>query len=116
MDASSLVEQGRAVLAREMRMRNPKKKGIDLSAVRSFVFNEVLALRNPQGLWGQTLPGGVMDPAGRPTGPLCGWPRADQLVLTSSLKAGGNATAVLNEILRTTEPDRHTENAVAAGA
>jgi len=154
------VEQGRAMLAREIRVRNPKKKGIYLSAVRSFVFNEVLALRIQQGLWGQTLPGDVMDEAGRPTGPLWGrgrvsatdqaqalengvaerhatlcdgmehagldqerralaasprdmsweWPQADQLVLTFALPAGNYATSVLNEILRTTEPDRHAEN------
>jgi len=66
------VEQGRAMLAREIRVRNPKKKGIYLSAVRSFVFNEVLALRMQQGLWGKTLPGDVLDEAGRPTGPLWG--------------------------------------------
>lgn len=159
------VEQGRAMLAREIRVRNPKKKGIYLSAVRSFVFNEVLALRIQQGLWGKTLPGDVMDEAGRPTGPLwgrgrvittdqaqalengvaerhatlCGgmeyagldqerralvaspvdmsweWPQANQLVITFSLSAGTYATSVLNEILRTTEPDRHTENESAAG-
>jgi len=158
------VEQGRAMLAREIRVRNPKKKGIYLSAVRSFVFNEVLALRIRQGLWGQTLPGDVMDEAGRPTGPLWGrgrvittdqaqalemgvaerhatlcdgmehagldqerralvaspvamsweWPQANQLVLTFSLPAGNYATSVLNEILRTTEPERHTENESAA--
>jgi tRNA pseudouridine13 synthase len=158
------VEQGRAMLAREIRVRNPKKKGIYLSAVRSFVFNDVLALRIQQGLWGKTLPGDVMDEAGRPTGPLWGrgrvtttdqaqalengvaerhatlcdgmehagldqerralvtsptemsweWPQANQLVLTFSLPAGNYATSVLNEILRTTEPDRHTENESAA--
>ncbi|MBK7613711.1 MAG: tRNA pseudouridine(13) synthase TruD [Burkholderiales bacterium] len=158
------VEQGRAMLAREIRVRNPKKKGIYLSAVRSFVFNEVLALRIQQGLWGKTLPGDVMDEAGRPTGPLWGrgrvittgeaqalengvaerhaslcngmeyagldqarralvaspadmaweWPQADQLVLTFSLPAGNYATSLLNEILRTTEPDRHTEDEPAA--
>lgn len=158
------VELGRAMLAREIRVRNPKKKGIYLSAVRSFVFNEVLALRIQQGLWGQTLPGDVMDEAGRPTGPLWGrgrvstsdaaqalemgvaerhatlcdgmehagldqerralvaspagmswaWPQADQLELTFSLPAGNYATSVLNEILRTTEPDRHTESEPAA--
>ncbi|MFG6428945.1 tRNA pseudouridine(13) synthase TruD [Roseateles sp. LYH14W] len=158
------VEQGRAMLAREIRVRNPKKKGIYLSAVRSFVFNEVLALRIQQGLWGQALPGDVMDDAGRPTGPLWGrgrvittdqaqalengvaarhavlcdgmehagldqerralvawpadlswaWPQADQLLLTFSLPAGNYATSVLNEILRTTEPERHTENEPAA--
>jgi len=154
------VEQGRAMLAREIRVRNPKKKGIYLSAVRSFVFNEVLALRIRQGLWGKTLPGDVMDETGRPTGPLWGrgrvittdeaqalengvaerhatlcdgmehagldqqrrglvaspadmaweWPQADQLVLAFSLRAGNYATSVLNEILRTTEPDRYAEN------
>lgn len=151
------VEQGRAMLAREIRVRNPKKKGLYLSAVRSFVFNEVLALRIQRGLWGKTLTGDVMDEAGRPTGPLWGrgrvpttgqaqalemevaerhaalcdgmehagldqerralvahpqgmtweWPQADQLVLTFSLPAGNYATSVLNEIVRTTEPDRH---------
>jgi tRNA pseudouridine13 synthase len=50
------VEQGRAMLAREIRVRNPKKKGLYLSAVRSFVFNEVLALRIQQGLWGRPCP------------------------------------------------------------
>ncbi len=152
------------MLAREIRVRNPKKKGIYLSAVRSFVFNEVLALRIRQGLWGQALPGDVMDEAGRPTGPLWGrgrvsttdqaqalengvaerhatlcngmehagldqerralvaspaelsweWPQDHQLVLTFSLPAGNYATAVLNEILHTTEPDRHTEHEPAA--
>ncbi|WP_425259556.1 tRNA pseudouridine(13) synthase TruD [Rubrivivax sp. RP6-9] len=158
------VALGRAMLARELRVRNPKMQGIYLSAVRSFVFNEVLALRIGQGLWGQTLPGDVMDEAGRPTGPLWGrgrvtttdraqalenavagrhaalcdgmehagldqerralvacpddmawtWPHADRLVLTFSLRAGAYATSVLNEILRTTEPDRHAENASVA--
>ena len=62
----------RHVNARELRVRHPKKKGLYLSAVRSFVFNEVLALRISQGLWGHTLPGDVLDDAGRPTGPLWG--------------------------------------------
>jgi tRNA pseudouridine13 synthase len=158
------VEQGRAMLAREIRVRNPKKKGLYLSAVRSFVFNEVLALRIRQGLWGKVLPGDVMDEAGRPTGPLWGrgrvsttdeaqalengvgerhatlcdgmehagleqerralvaspsglsweWPQADQLVLAFSLPAGNYATAVLNEVLHTMEPDRGAENAPSA--
>jgi len=158
------VEQGRAMLAREIRVRNPKKKGIYLSAVRSFVFNEVLALRVQQGLWGQTLPGDVVDESGRPTGPLWGrgrvsttdqaqalengvaerhatlcngmeyagldqarralvahpvdmsweWPQANELVLSFSLPAGNYATSVLNEILHTSEPERHTESEPAA--
>ncbi|MFM1988043.1 MAG: hypothetical protein RJA99_1000 [Pseudomonadota bacterium] len=158
------VEQGRAMLAREVRVRNPKLKGLYLSAVRAFVFNEVLAQRIRQGLWGKTLPGDVLDEAGRPTGPLwgrgrvsttdqaqalendvagrhatvCGgmeyagldqerralvaspaqlsweWPQADRLVLAFSLPAGCFATSVLNEILGTTEPDRHREDESAA--
>ena len=158
------VMQGLAMLAREIRVRNPKKKGIYLSAVRSFVFNEVLALRIQRGLWGKTLPGDVIDEVGRPTGPLWGrgrvnatdqaqalenevaqrhatlcdgmehagldqerralvaspgevaweWPQTNQLVVTFSLAAGSYATSVLNEILRTTEPDRHTVNKYAA--
>jgi tRNA pseudouridine13 synthase len=158
------VTQGLAMLARQIRVRSPKKKGIYLSAVRSFVFNEVLALRIQNGLWGKTLPGDVMDEAGRPTGPLWGrgrvstsdqaqalengvaerhatlcegmeyagldqerralvaspaemsweWLQADQMVLTFSLSAGTYATSVLNEILRTTEPDRYLENESAA--
>lgn len=158
------VEQGRAMLAREIRVRQPKQKGLYLSAVRSFVFNEVLALRIQQGLWGHTVPGDVLDDAGRPTGPLWGrgrvptteqaqalentvaerhatlchglehagldqerralvacpqdlaweWPQADQLVLSFALPAGVYATAVLNEIVRTTEPERHAEPEPAA--
>ena len=154
------VEQGRMMLAREIRVRHPKKKGLYLSAVRSFVFNEVLATRIEQGLWGKTLPGDAMNEAGQPTGPLWGrgrvtttdqaqalenevagrhavlcdgmehagldqerralvaspmdlaweWPQADQLVLAFSLPAGNYATSVLNEILLTTEPDRHAED------
>jgi len=66
------VEQGRMMLAREIRVRNQKKKGIYLSAVRSFVFNEVLAARIQQGLWGKTLEGDVLDNQGIPTGALWG--------------------------------------------
>jgi tRNA pseudouridine13 synthase len=84
------VEQGRAMLAREIRVRNPKKKGLYLSAVRSFVFNEVLALRIQRGLWGKSLLGDVMDEAGRPTGPL--WGRG-RVTATDQAQALENAVA-----------------------
>ncbi|MCK9686411.1 tRNA pseudouridine(13) synthase TruD [Scleromatobacter humisilvae] len=84
------VEQGRAMLAREIRVRNPKKKGIYLSAARSFVFNELLALRILQGLWGKTLPGDVLDEAGRPTGPL--WGRG-RVITTDQAQALENGVA-----------------------
>jgi tRNA pseudouridine13 synthase len=76
------------MLAREIRVRNPKKKGIYLSAVRSFVFNEVLALRMQQGLWGQTLLGDVMDEAGLPTGPLWGRGRVSTTDQAQALEMG----------------------------
>ena len=82
------VEQGRAMLAREIRVRNPKKKGLYLSAVRSFVFNEVLALRIEQGLWGKTLSGDVMDEAGVPTGPLWGRGRVSTTDQAQALENG----------------------------
>lgn len=90
------VEQGRLMLAREIRVRNPKKKGIYLSAVRSFLFNEVLALRIEQGLWGQTLPGDVMDEAGRPTGPM--WGRG-RVVTTEQAQALENGVAERHALL-----------------
>lgn len=82
------VEQGRAMLAREIRVRNPKKKGIYLSAVRSLVFNEVLAQRIRLGLWGQVLPGDVMDEAGRPTGPMWGRGRVASTDQAQALELG----------------------------
>jgi tRNA pseudouridine13 synthase len=90
------VEQGRAMLAREIRVRHPKKKGIYLSAVRSFVFNEVLALRIRQGLWGKTLPGDVLDEAGAATGPL--WGRG-RVTSTDEAQALENGVAARHAIL-----------------
>jgi tRNA pseudouridine13 synthase len=88
--AGGNVALGQAMLAREIRVRDPKKKGLYLSAVRSFVFNEVLALRIQQGLWGQALLGDVMDEAGRPTGPLWGRGRVST---TDQAQALENAVA-----------------------
>ncbi len=90
------VEQGRAMLAREIRVRNPKKKSIYLSAVRSFVFNELLAQRIQQGLWGQTLAGDLMDAAGRPTGPL--WGRG-RVASTEQAQALENEVAARHALL-----------------
>jgi len=42
------------------------------------------------------------------------WVQADQLVLAFSLPAGTYATSVLHEILRTTEPERHSDSESAA--
>jgi len=88
--AGGNVEQGRAMLAREIRVRDVKKKGLYLSAVRSFVFNEVLAMRIRKGLWGKTLPGDVLNEAGLPTGPL--WGRG-RVVTTGEAQALENTVA-----------------------
>jgi tRNA(Glu) U13 pseudouridine synthase TruD len=72
----------------EIRVRDAKKKGLYLSAVRSFVFNEVLALRIQQRLWGKVLPSDVMDEAGRPTGPLWGRGRVTSTDQAQALENG----------------------------
>lgn len=65
------IEAGRAMLAGETRVRNRQKKSIYLSAVRSLIFNDVVAARIQAGLWGQSLPGDVLVHE-QPTGPLWG--------------------------------------------
>lgn len=66
------VEQGRLMVSREIRVRNPKMKGIYLSAVRSYVFNEILGERISNGLWSKVLAGDLLDGSGLPTGALWG--------------------------------------------
>lgn len=77
------IYSGVAMLRREIRVRNPTRKGLFLSAVRSWVFNQVLAARIRQGNWLTCLAGEVAD-AQVPTGPL--WGRGRPLV--SDLQAG----------------------------
>ena len=74
------------MLACEIRVRNSNKKGLKLSAVRSFDFNGVLALRIQQGPWGKTLPGDELDETGRPTGPLWGLGRMSSIHHAQALK------------------------------
>ncbi len=50
----------------------------------------------------------------QPAGLSWAWPQADQLVLGFALPAGAYATVVLDEILRTTEPERHADNEASA--
>lgn len=75
------IEAGRAMLAGETRVRNRQKKSIYLSAVRSLIFNDVVAARIQAGLWGRTVSGDVMVHE-QATGPLWGRGR-----LTSSDEA-----------------------------
>ena len=66
------IESGRDMLAGKFRVKNRNKKSIYLSAVRSLIFNDVVAERIQRGLWGKGLSGDVMDDAGQPTAPLWG--------------------------------------------
>lgn len=65
------IEAGRAMLAGEIRVRNRQKKSIYLSAIRSLIFNEVVAARIQAGLWGEALDGDVLVHE-QATGPLWG--------------------------------------------
>lgn len=86
------IESGRAMLAGDLRVRNRNKKSIYLSAVRSLVFNDVLAERIRLGLWGKTLAGDLLDDTGAVTGPLWGRGR-----LTSSEEALALETSIAQQ-------------------
>ena len=87
--AGDNVANGMAMLKREIRVRNKKKKGIYLSSVRSFLFNEVLAARIRSGLWGRSLKGDILTDDGVATGPMWGRGRLtttdDALALESEI-------------------------------
>lgn len=65
------IEAGRAMLARELTVKNRAKKSIYLSAVRSLLFNEVLAERIRQDNWHSLIAGDIAQ-NNVPTGPLWG--------------------------------------------
>lgn len=79
------IEAGRAMLARELRVKQAAKKSIYLSAVRSLIFNEVLAQRVRQGNWQQAIAGDVLVD-GLPTGPLWGRGRLATSALAAELE------------------------------
>ena len=54
------IRQAAAMLLQGRRVRDRFKRGIYLSAARSLLFNEVLALRVTEGLWDRALAGDVM--------------------------------------------------------
>lgn len=90
------VQQGFLMLTRETRVRHQKKKGLYLSAVRSFIFNEILADRINKGLWGKTLAGDVFDDHDLPTGALWGRGRINTTAAAAELE---NAIANQHEPL-----------------
>ncbi|PIE24968.1 MAG: tRNA pseudouridine(13) synthase TruD [Neptuniibacter caesariensis] len=54
------LEKGLALLRGELQERQRAKKGIYISAVRSWLFNQLLSLRIEQGLWETVLQGDVL--------------------------------------------------------
>jgi len=80
------IESGRAMLAGEFKVKNRNKKSIYLSAVRSLIFNDVLAERIKRGLWGLSIAGDIMDDSGVPTAPLWGRGRLSSTEETLTLE------------------------------
>ena len=53
------MDQALAMLTGQRREKNRQKKSMYLSAARSYIFNEVVAARIGQGLWGKSLAGDI---------------------------------------------------------
>ena len=53
------MDQALAMLTGQRREKNRQKKSMYLSAARSYIFNQVLAARIEQGLWGKSLAGDI---------------------------------------------------------
>lgn len=53
------MDQALAMLTGQRREKNRQKKSMYLSAARSYIFNQVLAARVEQGLWGKSLAGDI---------------------------------------------------------
>ncbi len=77
------LEAGMAMLTGKLRVRQHNKKSIYLSAVRSWLFNQVVAERVRQDNWTVMLPG---DPESFPTGPLWGRGRSAAHLETGQLE------------------------------
>ena len=86
------MDQALAMLTGQRREKNRQKKSMYLSAARSYIFNEVLAARIAQGLWGKSLSGDIdiaseetLD-AGKSTAPMWGRGRLNSKDETLSLE------------------------------
>lgn len=77
------VPQGIAMLRREIRVRNASKKSLYLSAVRSWLFNQVVAARVVAGDWTVPLEGEPLTASGTTTAPL--WGRGRSLATAQAL-------------------------------
>ena len=81
------LEAGMAMLTGKRRVKQASKKSIYLSAVRSWVFNLVLAERVRQGSWAAPLEG---EPEEYPSGPL--WGRGRSLAMDETLQLEQSVT------------------------
>jgi len=79
------LQVAQALLTGEQRIKNRQKRGLMLSAARSYLFNRVLAKRVADGNWRQCLSGdsGAAEVVPYPTGPL--WGRGRPLVSEQTL-------------------------------
>jgi tRNA pseudouridine13 synthase len=86
-NANNLPE-AHALLVEGKRMRDKQKRGLYLSAARSYLFNQVLAARVEAGNWQTVLTG---EPDAFPTGPL--WGRGRSLASSHTLEMEATALA-----------------------
>ena len=82
------IEQGRLLLLKKIRVRNRTKKSLYLSAVRSFLFNTVLAGRIREANWQEPLLGEVLSDCEQITGPLWGRGRLASQEAVAELEQG----------------------------
>ena len=86
------MDQALAMLTGQRREKNRQKKGIYLSAARSYIFNQVLAARIEQGLWGQAMAGDIdvsaneTQDANKATAPMWGRGRLNSHTETLALE------------------------------
>lgn len=86
------MDQALAMLTGQRREKNRQKKSMYLSAARSYIFNQVLAARIEQGLWGQSMVGDIdtsaneTQDAGKATAPMWGRGRLNSQTETLALE------------------------------
>jgi len=86
------MDQALAMLTGKRREKNRQKKGIYLSAARSYIFNQVVAERIGQGLWGKSIVGDIdvenkeTENAQQATAPMWGRGRLNSLADTLDLE------------------------------
>jgi tRNA pseudouridine13 synthase len=86
------MDQALAMLTGQRREKNRQKKSMYLSAARSYIFNEVLAARIEQGLWGKSMAGDIdvsaneTQDAGKATAPMWGRGRLNSQTETLALE------------------------------